>query len=302
MRMRTIATGWARTLALGALVVPSALVALTTLAAPAQAAACSGDTGVIVVVDSAELGGGVVAGCAANGSGRAGTEVFRQAGVDLTFVTGQSGMVCQVGGRPAERSCADAPPVDAYWSLWTAPASGGPWTYASRGVGSLRAPENGYVAFAWHQGSGRAQPPAVTAAARTTPTPSAAPTSARPTPRPTPPRKVRPTATSNASSPAGAPASVSPSTEATTSAPPSASASATVTPSASASATPSASSSASATPSAGLPAANEITAGPDDVTPAAAEATDGLPVWIPVVVVVALVGVAGGLAARRRTR
>lgn len=285
---------------------------------PAQAAACSQGTGVTVIVDFGSLGKPTAAGCdPATGGERAG-QSFVDAGFPLTYATKDAGFVCRVSGLPADDPCTDAAPSDRYWSLWWADGKGGPWIYASRGVGSLRAPEGGYVAFRFHTGSARASAPAVAPTSRVRATASPAPTSAPPKPQPGPTRKPRPgskgsaPASAAASAPANARAtatpSVAPSASLTASASASPSATASASPSTSASATASATSSVtasatgSATPSAGVPAANEITAGPQDVTPTAAQEKNGLPVWVPIVVVVALVGVAGGLAARRRTR
>ncbi|WP_101523966.1 hypothetical protein [Nocardioides houyundeii] len=67
------------------------------------------------------------------------------------------------GWAPAGDPCVNAAPADAFWSLWWADADGD-WVYSSRGAGTLRSPAGGYVALAWHQGAGEAEPPALSPA------------------------------------------------------------------------------------------------------------------------------------------
>lgn len=148
----------------GALGTVGLLLATVLLVAPPSgaagaAAACRGASGVTVVVDFAELGGGVTAGCAPNGGGRSAVEVFRDAGYSLEYSTqpGMNGYVCKVQGKPADGDCAAN---DTFWSLWWSDGRSGRWVFASRGVGVLEVPDGGYLAWAWHEGAGRAQPPA----------------------------------------------------------------------------------------------------------------------------------------------
>ena len=163
-------------------VVAAIVVAATGLlalpvSAPAHAAsACSGRTGVIVVVDFNQLGGGVTKGCDP-ASGHNAQQNFESAGYHLGMVPGQPGMVCRVSGKPADPPCAD---TDAYWSLWWSNGTSGKWTYATSGVGGLKVPTGGYVAFAWHQGSGNAGAPGVQATPRVASTPTK-----QPSPQPT---------------------------------------------------------------------------------------------------------------------
>ena len=138
--------------ATGLLLAAHAVVPGGAVADPAGS--CEGRDGVVVVVDFAELGGGVTKGCSADGGTAA--ELFRRAGFDLTRVTSSPGFVCRVAGKPADVGCAETPPVDAYWSLWTANGTAESWSYAQSGVDGQRVAEGGYVAFAWHQGGGRA--------------------------------------------------------------------------------------------------------------------------------------------------
>lgn len=312
-----------RTGAAALLVGAAALVGVTLSGAPAaQAASCPGAGGVTVVVDYGSLGGGVTAGCAPSGGDQRASSVFEQAGYPLSWATRDAGFVCRVSGLPANDPCTDAAQADQYWSLWWADGKGGGWVYSSRGAGSLRAPEGGYVAFRYHTGGGRATPPAAAATSRVTrptssptPKPSSKPTR-KPSATPRPGQPTRPGGTGQASS-GGSTATGQTSqapvqqTEFATGAP-TASASSIGTPSpSSTSATPSASSTpstASSTPTSNassataseVPAADAISAGPLDSTHVAAEKNDGLPVWVPIVVVVALIGAAGVVAARRR--
>lgn len=301
------------------LMVAPALLMGTT--GSAHAAACSGSNGVTVIVDFAELGGGVVAGCAP--AAKTAAAAFNEAGFGLEAVVSEPGMVCRVAGQPSDASCQNAPEASAFWSLWTAPVEGGRWNFAQMGAYDLRVPRNGYVAFAWHRGSAQAQPPAATATSRVPSTP---------TPRPTatdgggPSVGSGPSTGHNSGSKPGskpgstgggqkptrgpsAPASMSVSADASTTAAPTPSASATSSATATSSTTPSAdaastgpTATSSTTGASGLPDANEITSGPETVPVADARTDDnGLPVWVPIVVVVALIGVAGAVAVRRRS-
>src|SRR5690606_35400001 len=125
------------------------------------AAACSGDTGVTVVVDYNQLGG-LEVGCAAGAGGKQASQAFAEAGFDLSYVRNDAGagFVCRVAGLPTGSVCGSTPPTTAYWGLWWSDGDG-TWTYATRGVGSLKVPDGSFVAFSWHEGSGRAEAPDV---------------------------------------------------------------------------------------------------------------------------------------------
>jgi hypothetical protein len=278
--------------------VATVLVAAAVVLLPqvsAQAAACSGSTGITVVVDSNQLGSGISAGCDPDGGTAANN--FADAGYRLEYsqAAGMSGFVCKINGNPSNGDCTE---TDAYWSLWWSDGMSGTWTYAARGVASLRVPDGGYVAFAWHQGSGQAAPPDVA------PTPRVA--EAKPTPTPSPSKTTKPKPTKQAT-PKPAP---KPSASAT-SASPSASAGSSATPSASGStATPSATPSEpvptdtpSQTTTTGLPSIDEITDGPE----ATSADTDGnpsggFPAWLGIGLVVVVLGAAGAVPLIRRRR
>ncbi len=142
---------------------------------PAVAAGCTGSTGVTVVVDHHQLGGGVQQACDADGGGKAASTVFPDSGFPLTYVQRQPGFVCRVAGAPSSDPCVNTPPASAYWSLWWSDGKSGTWTYASTGVGSLTVPDGGYVAFSWQGQDGKAAP-------GVTPTPRAASSSPSPSP------------------------------------------------------------------------------------------------------------------------
>jgi hypothetical protein len=158
--------------------------------------ACPGTTGVTVVVDFNQLGGGVVVGCA-KGSPASGFEALAKAGFAVVQPSAMPGFVCRIDGLPGpdREACVNTPPANAYWSYWTADA-GGSWRYSQAGPGT-RAPAPGTVeGWSWAQdsaGSGAPPPgidPPKVAAATPKPTPRPTP---KPTPRPTPKPTPRPT-------------------------------------------------------------------------------------------------------------
>lgn len=259
---------------------------------PASAAACAGSTGVSVVVDSNELGAGISSGCDPHVGDDVAAKNFADAGYALEYskAAGMSGFVCKVNGNPSDGDCTE---TDAYWSLWWSDGKTGTWTYANRGVASLRIPDGGYVAFAWHKGSGQAAPPDVT------PTPRVV--EAKPTPSASPTRSTAKKPPATKKSAPSAPATTS------TTAAPSATATATPTPSdaptpteATASAAPS--DVPSPTSTTGLPSIDEITEGPE-ATAADVDATDGdggFPAWLGIGLVVLVLGAAAAVPVLRR--
>jgi hypothetical protein len=148
--------------------------------APAQAASCGSATGVSVVVDFHQLGGGVATFCDSSGAGKTADAQLRDAGRSLTYVQRQPGFICRIDGKPADDPCVNTPPENAYWSLWWSDGKSGKWAYSSQGSASLRVPEGGYVAMSW-QGQDAKAPPGLTPAAHVTPSspsPSRHPSSA----------------------------------------------------------------------------------------------------------------------------
>jgi hypothetical protein len=134
----------------------------------AEAAACSGSSGVTVVVDFGSLGGGVQIGCA-GGSPANGLAALSGAGHGYTFVPRFPGLVCQIDTRP--NPCNGAP-TSAYWSYWHA-ARGDAWNFSMDGAGRYH-PKPGTVE-GWAFGAGRR--PGIA--------PPAAPAPPRPAPKPT---------------------------------------------------------------------------------------------------------------------
>jgi hypothetical protein len=185
------------------------VVAAVTLAGPApaaEAAACSGTSGVTVVVDFGPLGG-VRVSCAP-GDPASGLAALSAAGFGYSFVPRQPGLVCQINGLPDP--CNGAP-TTAYWSYWHA-ARGGSWTYSAAGAGSVN-PRPGTVQ-GWAFGAGGrpgVAPPAPAAAPppppppAPEPAPTAKPTTRAPAPPPQPPGAPAPGAPSRAGG-TGAPA------------------------------------------------------------------------------------------------
>jgi hypothetical protein len=152
------------------------------LPGPAEATTCSTASGVSVVVDFHQLGGGVQTYCDVSGAGKYADAQFKDAGHTLTYVQNEA-FVCRVDGVPSSDPCVRTPPADAYWSLWWSDGTSGTWKYSSAGVRSLKVPPGGYVALSWQGGSSQA-PPGVAPKAHATASPSP---SQSPTPSPTHP-------------------------------------------------------------------------------------------------------------------
>lgn len=310
--MTSLAIATRRTAAvLAAAVVAFAGAVLLGPTLPANAAACEGPGGVVVLVDFAELGGGLQAGCAQAGTSAA--AAMSTSGFALDYATRSPGFVCRINGAPADDPCVQAAPADRYWSVWWADGRGGGWVYSSLGVGGLKVPDGGYVALAWHQGAGKAQAPAAvptrrvaqpqtakSETARPTASPKTRPTK-QPTPVETPSETAEPTQTpTRTSSPAASPTEAATVTENPKPEPTRAPKSeATVPTGAPNDADTAGADTAKAQQDDELPSAADISQGPETVAPATA--TDGgLPTWVPVGVIVALIGAAGILTLRRR--
>jgi hypothetical protein len=149
----------------------------------AEAAACSGTSGVTVVVDFGSLGGGVRTGCA-GGDPSNGLAALAAAGHGYTFVPRQPGLVCQIDSRPNPCNFA---PTTAYWSYWHA-SRGGSWGYSTVGAGGYNPPAGSVEGWAF--GAGRQ--PGIAPPAAPAPPPAPKPTT-RPAPKPTTQAPARPT-------------------------------------------------------------------------------------------------------------
>jgi hypothetical protein len=123
---------------------------LGPVAGPADAAVCSSDTGVTVVVDFSKAGGGVVTTCVEGGGGESAAQLLD---VDHTLTRDDNyqGVVCKIDSAPADAECHTMPPANAYWGLFWSDGHGG-WTYSSQGVDSLDVPAGGSVGMAWQDG------------------------------------------------------------------------------------------------------------------------------------------------------
>jgi len=129
--------------ATGGLLVPVA----TPVAGAAPAAACTGSSGVTVVVDFGSTGGGRQVRCAA-GDPSNGLEALGAAGFSYSFVPNKGPFVCAIDRQP--NPCNGAP-ADAYWSYWSA-SRGGAWSYSNVGA-HQRDPAPGSVE-GWAFGAG----------------------------------------------------------------------------------------------------------------------------------------------------
>ncbi|SOD63314.1 MYXO-CTERM domain-containing protein [Streptomyces zhaozhouensis] len=163
--------------ALGALL--ALLAALLAPLSPASAASpglarpaagspgfCPDASGVTVVVDFRELGGGRVVRCA-HGPQADGLAALRNAGFTVAG-TNRWGdaFICRINGRPGVDSepCVDTPPSTAYWSYWHA-GNGENWTYSQRGATYRTPPEGSFDgwSFSLNQEEGTAPAPGLAA-------------------------------------------------------------------------------------------------------------------------------------------
>jgi len=238
-----------------------ALAGLVAAAAPASAAACSGTSGVTVVVDT---GGSISTRCA-SGDPSTAWKALTAAGFGTTPVQTFPGALCQINGYP-DTSCVRMPPASAYWAFFHAKA-GGSWTYSSSGVASYNPSPGTVVGFKFGSGG---QPGIAPPSAPATSKP--APTTAKPKPTTAAPKATsKPAATTPKTSTSGSTKATG-STQKSGSGATTASAKPTATPTATASATasPTASGSSSASPSGqGTPSAES------SATPLAAAPTSG---------------------------
>jgi len=302
-------------LAAAVLMTAAAGSALVGTAAPAEAATCSTSSGVSVIVDFKQLGGGIQGACVAGGAGKAASTLFPSAGFPLDYVQNEPGFVCRVSSLPTPQAdpCVDTPPTTAYWGLWWSDGKSGTWKYSNYGVAALKVPDGSYVALAWKQGEGSASPPGVAPAVHqaATPTPTASPTptsnptktpTADPTKTPTGDPTKDPTKGPTANPTAGAPPTTSPGVSASASASASDATGASV--SASPTQTGSPTDSAAPTPDATDSGSSPVVQDPaEPVDGEAADASEGgLPVVLVVMLIVALFAASGAAVVLRRRR
>ena len=144
-----------------------ALAGLVVAAAPASAAACSGTSGVTVVVDT---GSSISTKCA-SGDPSSALKALTSAGFSVTYPQQYPGsVVCRINGYPSSDPCVRMPPGDAYWAFFHA-KRGGSWAYSSSGVASYDPAPGTVVGFRF--GSGQQPgiaPPAPTKTSTPAPT------------------------------------------------------------------------------------------------------------------------------------
>lgn len=166
-RARTLLAG-----VLTALALSTVLFEVTAVAA--TAGYCPDTTGVTVVVDFHELGGGVVVRCAP-GEQTSGLTALQNAGFTVAG-TNRWGLalICRINGEPtaAIEPCADAPPMTAYWSYWHAP-DGGAWTSSEQSAKDRVPPQGSFEgwSFSGNHADGAAPRPGA-APSRPVPAPS----------------------------------------------------------------------------------------------------------------------------------
>lgn len=183
---------------------------------PAEAAACSGSSGVTVVVDFGALGG-LQVGCAP-GDPSTGLAALHAAGFSTVgTVHDGPGFVCRISGLPGpdREACNRTPPASAYWAYWHA-SRGGSWSYSSLGALSYN-PAPGTVE-GWAFGSG-ARPGIAPPAAPAPPAPPKPTTKPPAKPSTRPPAPPAPPPTTRSSAPGAPPA---PGTTSSASVPPAA--------------------------------------------------------------------------------
>jgi hypothetical protein len=188
---------------------------------PAQAAGCSGTTGVTVVVDFGPLGGGTEQVCVASGDGDSAAQVTTDGGFRVERTNDGQPFVCRVGGKPTpeQEPCDDTPPSNAYWGLFWSDGTSG-WNYSTRGAWSLEAEDGWSIGWRFQDGGDLEQPSAAPRRG-TSPSPRPSPTTSSPRPSsaaPAPARTPRPSASASSAPAASAPASTSASASASRSA------------------------------------------------------------------------------------
>ena len=213
-----------RRLVIAALVFGAALTGWTVDDAGAWSnGACLTSSGVTVVIDFQELGGGVHIRCAPGAVG-SGLEALRQAGIDFQTAVRFPGFVCKIAGRPGNDPCVNTSPASAFWSYWIA-TRGGQWCYSNWGAGNRTPPQGSVEGWSFSlDKTGSSSPPPRTQAPGSVPgapsalpanecdqrsaaptVPSAPPSTAPPV-RPAPPPTL-PSAPATPASPGGAAAS-----------------------------------------------------------------------------------------------
>ena len=127
----------------------------TAVPAAAGGGACTGTSGVTVVVDFTAFGRGVSVSCAP-GSQSSGFDALTAAGFQFDQSANFPGAICRIKGfpGPGAEDCQNMPPPSAYWSYWHANSGKTTWTRSSLGAATYQ-PKPGSV-DAWAFGAGTA--------------------------------------------------------------------------------------------------------------------------------------------------
>ena len=161
----------------------------------AQAAACSGTSGVTVVID---YGSSTTTSCA-SGDPSSAMAALKAVATVVSPQRYPGTVVCRINGNPASDPCIQMPPASAYWAFYHAPR-GGSWTYSQVGVAGYNPAPGTAVGFAFGAGATPGTPPPA-AAPKASPKPSPSssssskPPATKPKPKPssTSPSSTRPT-------------------------------------------------------------------------------------------------------------
>jgi hypothetical protein len=281
---------------------PAAAVLVTAAAtlalpvAPAQAAYCSGGTGVSVLVDFGTLGGGTATGC--GGGASVASSAFEKAGFPLTPHPQQRGFVCQVKGEPADGDCMG---TTSYWGFFVSDDGKG-WVYASQGVYQQAVDSGDSVALVWQSTATQRKPgvaPAPSSGGQES-VPTTATTTKKPKPKPSP-SPVKPASTAAAASSTPSPTLTTAVTRSTKAKPtaPRATAATSATPPPTPTPSPTTAAASTTTSAPGPSASSSITTATE---PTSADDGGGLPGWVAPGLVALLAFAAGGLAWARRAR
>lgn len=151
-------------------------------ASPAVAAPCTGPSGIEVVVEYDALGRTTARDCAAPGGDRTAAALFERTGHPQVQVQRYPGAVCRVDGLPGATgargtNCVDMPPAHNYWALFWSNGSGG-WVYSQLGAYSLEVPEGGKVAWVWQDSGARNTPDTTSQRVQAQPSPQPSPSPA----------------------------------------------------------------------------------------------------------------------------
>jgi hypothetical protein len=171
---------------------------------------CPRATGVTVVVDFQELGGGIVVRCAQGPvvPGYTGLDALQDAGFHPEGVRRYGfAFICRIAGKPApdqtlpiqgdpnyKEACINTPPPSAFWGYWYAP-NRGTWTYSQVGALSRDAIPGGFEGWSFSLNHTQDSAPAPGIAPerppRTPPTtpPPTSPSSTSPPPTSPPPTR-----------------------------------------------------------------------------------------------------------------